>query len=335
MRTKLLLILAVATIVTTVPLEAQWWRWFAPSSTSRPVVGQSHAHVVDGVTFTWSYTCDGGECQHGQFVDGTWWVHNPSGGDVVLLSVTPDDAVSGLEKNPMTGDEVAGFTQGLFANAGLDSNYDADLDLSTQLPYSATPDDGVYVKAKAYTGGGCGYTGAVGSDCLDTYDAITVVADAPADFGANTFRPGMSGSVKTWLTTDDLDLSRLPSLSAVTPGNYANIIAEWGSPTLSYYTGKNPDHGRRWAPKARGTPNYTADRAQANLVDLFGLFSDDALSENKKRAVYAMVQEAATAGHPSPGPRWSVSAHHLQGRPSSILRKDPGDTYWDVLDVAE
>jgi hypothetical protein len=90
------------------------------TNASAPCTGTSHTHVVDGVTFTWNYTCNGGACQHGRFLDGTAWVRNPTGGSVTITSVTPDDAASGLEKNPATGTEATSFTQGLYANAGSD-----------------------------------------------------------------------------------------------------------------------------------------------------------------------------------------------------------------------
>ncbi len=290
-----LLVLAVAAIVS-VAMSPQMIvvgggaSRIAPAPASVPV-GQSHAHVVDGVTFTWTYTCGGGDCQHGQFVDGTWWVRHPTGGDVVLVSVSPDDAASGLEKNPATGTKGSTLTQGLYANSGADATYDSDLDLSTQLPYSAAPDDGVYVKAKAYTGGSCSYTSSVGSNCLDTYDAVTVVEDVPAALGAHTFRPGMAGDTKLWVTTSEIDLDELPRFDDITDAaDYAAITARWGAPFPRFYINANPDSARRWAPKARNIGNYSADIAETHLVDLFGLLGTGALTDAKKAAVYALVQ---------------------------------------------
>ncbi len=261
-------------------------------TSGQPCTGRSHTHVVDGTTFTWRYSCDGGECQHGRFLDGTAWVRSSSGGNVLIEQVSPDDDISGLEKNPATGDKARSFRQGLYARSGADSTYDATLDLSQRLPYAASPDDAVYVKAKAYTGGDCGYTSAVGSNCLETFDAITVVKSIPSDgdFGRRTFRPGMSGSTKVWVTTDDVDLSRLPAIAAVSPGDYQGIVRRWGAPFPSFYGGRNADHGRRWAPKARGLHSYAADRAEQALIDLFGLLGSDALSDTKARAAYAIAQ---------------------------------------------
>lgn len=197
------------------------------TSVTAACTGRSHTHVVDGITFTWNYTCNGGDCQHGRLLDGTGWVRNPTGGNVTIVSVTPDDAASGLEKNPGSSTKASSFAQGLYSRAGSDSTYSATHDLSTQLPYQAAPDDGVYVKAKGFTGGECGYTSAVGSDCLESFDAITVVRNVPNDgsLGRSTFRPGMAGSTKLWLTTADFDLTRLPRNSGISAGNYAQIKA--------------------------------------------------------------------------------------------------------------
>jgi hypothetical protein len=255
-------------------------------------MGRSHTHAVDGTTFTWLYSCDGGDCQHGRFLDGTAWVRSPSGGNVLIEQVSPDDDISGLEKNPATGDKAKSLRQGLYARSGADSTYDAALDLSRQLPYAASPDDGVYVKAKAYTGGDCSYTSSVGSNCLETFDAMTVVRSIPADgaLGRNTFRPGMAGASKAWITTADIDLSRLPRIPEIVAGDYSAVVRRWGAPFPSYYTGRNPDNARRWAPKARGLSNYSADRAEQSLIDLFGLLGSDRTTEAKARAAYAIAQ---------------------------------------------
>ncbi len=281
--------------------------------------GRSHTHAVDGIPFAWAYNCDGGDCQHGRFLDGTVWVRNPRGGNVTIDSVTPDDAVSGLEKNPGTGTKATSFTQGLFAKPGSDSTYVATLDLSTQLPYQAPADDGVYVKAKAYTGGDCDL-GAVGSDCLDSYDAITVVKNLPNDgaLGRKTFRPGMAGATKQWITTADIDLSRLPAISAITPGtssDYTAIQKLWGSPTVVYFNGKNGDHGQRWSPKARsGMQAYSNYRSAGNVTDMYRLFGTDGLTSAKTQAAYAMLQYAIDiyAGYLQ-GVEWVNGAGQGQG----------------------
>lgn len=257
-----------------------------------PCRGRSHTHVVDKITFTWRYSCDGGDCQHGRFLDGTGWVRNPSGGNVLIETVTPDDLMSGLEKNPATGNKGRQLRQGLYAGAGADSIYEESLDLSRQLPYTAPPDDGVYVKAKAFLGGDCDYTDAVGAKCLETFDALTVVRSLPSDgrWGRSTFRPGMAGDNKLWLTTADFDLGRLPRFAEVTSGNYEAIANRWGAPFPSFYNSLNGDVARRWTPMARQLPNYAADRAALSLTDMFRLFSNDPLTDAKSRAVYAMLQ---------------------------------------------
>jgi hypothetical protein len=234
----------------------------------------------------------------------------------LIEQVSPDDDISGLEKNPATGDKARSFRQGMYARSGSDSTYDAALDLSRQLPYAAPPDDGVYVKAKAYMGGDCGYTSAVGSNCLETFDAMTVVRSIPADgiLGRRTFRPGMSGSSKLWITTDDLDLSRLPAIGMISPGDYQGIVRRWGAPFPSFYGARNADHGRRWTPKARGLKNYAADRAEQGLIDLFGLLGADVLSDAKRQAVYAIAQYGLDiyAAY-SEGVTWVAGAGQGQG----------------------
>lgn len=257
-----------------------------------PCTGTSDTHVVDGVTFTWTVSCSG-SCQMGRFWDGTLWFRHPSGGSVSIVSVTPDDAASGLEKNPMTGSEVTSLTQGMYANATSDSVYSAAADISDELPYAAAADNGVYVKAKAYTGGDCGYNPASGSNCLDTFDAITVLVSVPDDGanGGNTFRPAMSGNTKLFVTTSDINLDLLPRVAGFTAGNYTTMRTRWGSPFPDFFRGRNGDYGRRWTPHARlPTVDYSVDRAEMFLNDLIGTFDTDSLTSAKESAVYAFVQ---------------------------------------------
>ncbi|GAG90128.1 unnamed protein product [marine sediment metagenome] len=155
-----------------------------------PNLASSVSRTIDGVTFTWSFDCDGNPCQVGQFLDGARWVRHPSGGTVNITSVTPDDADSGLEKNPVTGDKALTRQQGLLACAGTEAPYSANLDLSNQFPLAAPADDGVYVKVQKFTGGSCSYTVAADSCCVNTYATLTVLKDLPPDgqLGSETFR---------------------------------------------------------------------------------------------------------------------------------------------------
>lgn len=281
-----------------------------------PCTGTSHTHNVDGVTFTWAYTCSGGACQHGRFWDGTTWVRHASGGSVVFSSVTPDGATDGLEKNPATGANATSFTQGLYTLTGGDATYSAALDLSTQLPYSAAADNGSYVKAQAYSGTTCD-RGAAGDNCLNAYDVTTVVVDVPNDGanGGNTFRPGMAGGTKLFVTLSDIDLTLLPRMSAITAGTYSTILNRWRDPMVEYFQGKNGDLGQRWVPVTNGLNSYSAYRGEQNIQDLFGVFSSDALTADKSNAVYAMLQYGMDiyAGF-TQGVEWVTGAGQGQGK---------------------
>lgn len=260
---------------------------------SSPCTGNSVSTSVDNTVFNWSFDCDGGACQVGRFLDGDPWVRSPSGGNVRITNVTPDDGSSGLERNPATGNKALSREQGLLSCASTDAPYNASLDLSRNFPILAPADDSVYVKAKRYTGGDCDYTSAVGSCCVDTYATLTVLKDLPDDgsLGGNTFRPSMAGTNKVWLRTFDLDLSRLPSYSEIDLlVTYDTIKRRWMAPYPDFYTGLNGDTGRRWAPKARGLDNYAASRAEQNLRAMFSTFSDDPLTEAKRQAVYSLVR---------------------------------------------
>jgi hypothetical protein len=301
---------------------------------AEPCMGTSATTVVDGITYSWEFTCDGGPCQVGRLLDGSPWVRHPDGGDVSIDSVTPDDDLSGLEKNPGTGDRAISREQGLYTSNGEGSEapYNPDLDLSNQLPYLAAPDNGVYVKAKAYTEGDCGYTNAVGSNCLDSYSALVVLEELPPDgvLGNRTFRPGAAGNDKLLVTTDDLDLSSLPQLSAISSTEFSRTVSRWMAPYPDFFSGINGDRGRRWTPHARlGGQDYAAARASRNIQDTFGVLGNTPLTGTKLQAVYALAQygmELYSAY--MQGVAWAGGAGQNQGRWHPIvffgaLMRDP------------
>lgn len=239
----------------------------------------------------------------GRFLDGTPWVRHPSGGNVTITSAKPDSSRTGLEKNPATGAKVPApssanntIQQGLWSGSQGGTQYVATLDLSTQLPYNAPPDDGVYVKADEYLGV-CGYTGAAEPDCINAYSTLTVLKNLPPDSknGKETFRPSMSGAAKRIFTLKDLDLSRLVSYSQITLGSvlpsYASVANSYlNGPILNLYTTGNGDKTREWVPRASGQDDYAAYRAMQMNLAIYKTLDGGALSEEKKRAVYGIVQ---------------------------------------------
>ena len=128
------LALAASSMLLAAQVSAQDCGSTNPSS---PCTSSRISTVVDGITFAWSVSCTGGACQAGRFLDGSPWVRNPTGGAVVISSVTPDDSGDGFEKNPATGTRAKSRAQGLLQCANGEAPYDASLDLSTKLPYSA------------------------------------------------------------------------------------------------------------------------------------------------------------------------------------------------------
>jgi hypothetical protein len=283
-----------------------------------PDTGTTASQTVDGVTFTWTFNCSGGAAQCGFLRDGTPWARCSSGGNLTIASVTPDDANSGLQKNPGIGGSSTRSNkyQGLYALA-TEAPFQASLDISDELPYLAVPDNGVYVKAKAYTGGECGYTAAVGSNCIDTYAALVVLQNLPPDgiLGGETFRPGASGATKILFTEDDFDLPIWPSIAAINAAsNYTTIVNRWNSPYPDFFPGNNGDQGRRWTPHARGLNDYGNYRAETYLTDTFGTMDSDS-SAGKDDARYALIQFAIEMYSAyAQGTEWVGGAGQSMGR---------------------
>ncbi|AGA91751.1 hypothetical protein Thimo_3064 [Thioflavicoccus mobilis 8321] len=265
--------------------------------------------------FVWQFDCSGGPCQVGRFVTGSPWVRHPAGGVVTITGVSPDTSSDGFEKNPATGGVNM---QGLLACSADDSAYEVTRDLSTQLPYDAAPDNGVYLKAKRYEGDCIAvFTKSVGDFCVAAYGSLTVLKQLPPDgkLGAKTFRPSLTGNTKRFFTLDDFDFARLPSLKDLPPtGTYSEIVTRWQGPVISLFIDKNGDQGRRWTPEPEvGLPDYAADKAERWNMDMFVTFTNDAFA-NKKDAVLALLQYAIDVyGAYVDGVRWVSGAGQGQG----------------------
>ncbi len=108
------------------------------------------------------------------------------------------------------------------------SNWDGDL--MPCLPYAAQGGESI-LKVRSYDAGAGNCEQGNDSTCLDDVAILTVLDNAPP---TNAFRPPFVGTNKPIFTTDDLNLSALPTLPTVanTP-SIASVEAIFGGPWIA------------------------------------------------------------------------------------------------------
>lgn len=156
-------------------------------------------------TWTLSFTCGGGDCTCGRYVNGDYWVRDPdcgsttTTGSVRLSAETPSsrncggNACNGLVKNPTLDDN------GWDGRISWGPTYTPSLDIT--LPYDANSEaaDGaaVFLKALSYNPSSlsCGGGGCTGSNefCIHAYAPVTVVCEIPPN---DAWRPPYYGKTK-------------------------------------------------------------------------------------------------------------------------------------------
>lgn len=254
--------------------------------------------VRDGVTFTFSVSCDNGPCEYGQFVNGDYWVaSNTPQGKVLISSISPNGELSGAMVNPdlqrgSNNPEILlplnEQQQGVLNSY---SHYNPELNLMNALPYMASPGESIY-KILGTTNG-CG-TLSIEAGCVQTATILTVLSEIPAERGANTFRPPFHGDWKPLFTTDKVRMDRLPSLPQASEGANGSIGGEFGfthwlTPELELYHDGLGEFHRAVIPHA-AQPSYASDQALVLLEDITKVFGVQSIEE-KRMAVYSLIQK--------------------------------------------
>ncbi|HAS45716.1 MAG TPA: hypothetical protein DCS93_34860 [Microscillaceae bacterium] len=256
--------------------------------------GTSITQNRDGITFTFSFNCDGGPCTYGQFVTGDYWViPSTPNGIVTITAMTPDGELNPALVNPA---DVARDASGnpLELKQGLlkaYNTYDASLNLMNQLPYQARGGESIY-KAKSQSSG-CG-TPAIEIGCIATSTILTVLSEAPPNNGATIFRPPFHGTWKPLYSTTKVKLNRLPRLPQVSNGTNGviggpNGYEHWAAPEVEFYHKGFSEFHRAVKPHLAQTP-YGTDQAEYMLRDIANLFGQET-EEEKRQATYSIIQK--------------------------------------------
>ncbi|TCI93514.1 T9SS type A sorting domain-containing protein [Tenacibaculum sp. M341] len=250
----------------------------------------------NGVTFTFSFDCNGGPCEYGKFVTGDYWIAtNTPIGKVNLNGITPSGEINGAMLNPdllrNSSGELISLDNQKQGILNMYDHYSSDLNLMTQLPANIEGNSSVF-KISTRTSN-CG-TRAIEDGCVDTAVVLTILKEVPENRGANLFRPPFHGKEKPFYTTDKVKLNRLPKLSQVSNGTNGiiggvNGYEHWLVPQIDLYHGGMGEFHRATIPHASQTP-YAADQAKDFLDDLGNLFGKES-DEEKRAAVYSLLQK--------------------------------------------
>lgn len=263
---------------------------------------------VGVTTYAWTFDCGTSPCLYGTFINGDYWVAPSGGGSVMLSSIATSATSAGLEINP-TNPNKQGFL------SCHPTTYDASLNKANSLPLSVVPGSSI-VKATSRTSG-CQPSGA--DCCIDTYDAVTVLASPPTA-GLNAFRPPLAGTNKPIFDLGDFDFSRLPADPRVNntglAADFAGTVGRWSAPFVDHYMWKFGDQGRRFSPKS--IPDYGADMGMTYLNDLIRVMGTEPLAA-KQAAVNALIQRGLDLYYSyKAGIQWPAGAGQQVGRKPAV-----------------
>ena len=255
--------------------------------------GNSITQTRDGVTFTFTFECDGGPCTFGQFATGDYWViPNTPTGTVDVTQIEPLGEENAAVVNPDLLRNSLGELlpkdqqrQGVLTNY---SHYDANMNIMNSLPYTASADESIY-KLKSQTNG-CGTAG-IANGCVTTAAVLTVLSETPPDNGTTVFRPPFHGTWKPLYSITKVRMDRLPNLPQVSDCNSGAIGAfeHWSAPSVEpFHQGFGELH-RATIPHAAQTP-YASDQCKTLLEDITKLFGTETELQ-KTPGTYTIIQK--------------------------------------------
>ncbi len=294
------------------------------SSPSKVCANTQAKRVSGDVEITWNFTCNGGACLCGNFVNGEIWVAARDSQNSVVSKVSINNILPAGEANGAMVNPQSKTHQGYLP---MYSSYDPALNIMTQLPYQASPDESL-IKSVSKTSG-CG-TSAILAGCVATSDALTIVAQVPENSGKTVLRPGIHGKDKLYVSTSKIRLDRLPKLLQPSSGRdlasfrstASGIVRRWSVPhheisrDTRYFSG---EFYRATSP-SNVVDDYAAGQASQYQTDLWSLFGTES-TEEKAKAVYALMQKGIDiySGYKLGVKFGSGAGQHLGKKPAMVF----------------
>lgn len=263
-------------------------------------------------SFTWEFlSANGSAPRSGTYACGSLWVA-PAVGDtgVQLVSLSATSGGVAQPSHISVCADPSTARRGLLNNANNYGNYNAGDNLMSALPATITPVDAVSLVAalqRNETESPGGGTPAITGERTEAYCFVTIVAQPPADSGANSIRPNITGASKEFLTWNDFDLTKLGSTSiysALSGTELTAIQTRWRHSTEIF--GYNAYVGGLWKGYSEGGRAFRADVIHdeygagfcaALQDDILALFNNGNTLADKKPALASILAFANDLYH--------------------------------------
>jgi hypothetical protein len=265
--------------------------------------------------FNWAFTSSSGAAvRHGQYACGSYWVAPASGDSTLTLeSLEGSDDPGQTDMVSLDADPLVG-ARGILDDTNAYGNYDSDRAIYGDIPIEFEPESDSCISLVAAMqrneaeepGGG---TPAITGERVDAYCFVTLLPEPPADDGADSIRPNITGESKDFLDWTDFDLDRLPESSlfaSLSSGDIEEIATRWRHSTEMWGLGQVAAYSKDLKPFSEGGrafrasilhDEYASGMAQAFNNDLLSLFTNSNTATEKKPAIAAMLAFANDIWH--------------------------------------
>lgn len=279
------------------------WAESALAGVCPATIAQGTTTLCDSITqygITWTLSANE---TVGQFINGDYFVVND--GNSVISSVSPAPTGSGSEyRNGSMVNPSANSKQGHDGRAG---NYVADTSVS--FPHTLSAGESI-VSTKSQTTD-TNHLSIIGDSVqlvhgvLSDAAVLTCLVSQPP---ANSFRPGLAGTIKKLYNLSDVKTSLLPAVTPPTsPPQFPGLGATWGLAYAAIYQRPWLHYGADWQGRAlhptNNMPNYYRESfgvdAEAMALLICNITDRDKLLVNfLQRAIdmYSVAQSSTTGG---------------------------------------
>lgn len=272
---------------------------------SRAWAATSHDFISQhGITWTFDQAYSAG-----QFANGDWWVLGPiTVTDITPRSVVTNAVVSGATLHGSMVNPSVGTSQGWDSRI-QQNGYSSNLNVGLNLPLTVANGSSL-MSARSYLTYGTGQH----ESRLQSIAVLTVLSSEPA---AGAFRPHYVGSDKAiYWTTNDLDFSKLKSLSGVT-GNasIATQVTRFERPWIE----KNTSWTGRYIHPNDNQPDYGKDISRHLGEALLTLNMDYPNAEKELLLIQIVQYGLDVYGAAKNGGIWEDLGGHNHGRKMPML----------------
>ncbi len=256
---------------------------------------------------TWTFDKD---YTTGQFINGDYWVI-AQGGGVAITGISPGYTDTPRPMNGSMVNPVGATLQGYDGHAIYDSSKNKGIGITTETPLVIFADSSLVSTISNLS------PGVDHLSYINTAAILTVLSAPPT---ANSFRPGMCGSVKTIHNVSSIDYGLLKRLQPpITETITATTLTQYAAKLLMPFLDHIENYGVRYMhPSASGLDNYYFSLTWTEAALLLNLdFSN--IEKSNLLINYIQVGIDSYSVVNSGGIGWPPNGGHSSGRKLPIL----------------